>query len=263
MKAAQCESDPQFIGFLNSKFTRTWRLASLSVPARHIDRFRFTSHVLRVMNQPILCSLVLCFIAIRSALAQNATKEVQTGERSAFASKSTVLLVRHAEKPEQGTGLTPEGQRHAVAFVDFFTHYRLGRQSLKVDALFAAKDSVHSMRSRLTLTPLSSALKLPLNTAYEGKDFAALAARLRGDEYKGKTVVVCWKHGEILALAEEIGVDPGKLAASQHWPAKWPDAEFRWILQIVRDQSGAIDPVRTQCIRNPPVVPGLPPNAGN
>ncbi len=249
--------------FLDSKFNTKCRLTSQSVPARHIDCLRFTNHVLPVMNQPIHCSLVLCFITIHSALGQNATKQAQTGERRTFASESTVLLVRHAEKPEQGAGLTPEGQRRAVAYVDFFTHYRLGGQPLKVDALFAAKDSEHSMRSRLTLTPLSSALKLPLDTAFEGKDFAALAARLRGGEYKGKTVAVCWKHGEILALAEALGVDPGKLPASAHWPTKWPDAEFRWVLQIVRDESGAIDRIRTQCVRNPLLTPGHPAQAGN
>ena len=203
-----------------------------------------------------LRSIVLCLLVIQSGFAQDGTA------KKALAGKSIVLLVRHAEKPAQGTGLTPEGQRHAEAYVDFFSHYRLGGQPLKADALFAAKDSEHSMRSRLTLTPLANAMKLPLNTDYKGEEFAALATRLRGDEYRGKTVLVCWKHGEILALAEALGTNPARLPASARWPAKWPDGEFRWVLQIVRDESGAIDPARTLCIANPPLKLGGTAKAG-
>ena len=210
-----------------------------------------------------LCSLVLCLFAAQSSFGQDAAKGALTGERGTVPGKSTVLLVRHAEKPEQGTGLTAAGQRHAEAYADFFSHYRVGGQTLTVDALFAAKDSENSMRSRLTLTPLSNALKLPLDTTFEGKGFAALAARLRGDEFRRKTVIVCWKHGEILALAEALGVNSGKLPPSAHWPIKWPDTEFRWILQIVRDESGAIDPARTLCIQNPPLNLGRAAKAGH
>ena len=216
------------------------------------------NHGPRTMNsrKPAVFFTTLCLLAIQPGFAQDGAA------KQALAGKSTVLLVRHAEKPAQGTGLTPEGERRAEAYVDFFTHYRLAGQPLRVDALFAARDSENSMRSRLTFTPLSHALKLPLDTAYEGKNFAALATRLRGGEYRGKTVLVCWKHGEILALAEAVGASPARLPASARWPAKWPDGEFRWVLQIVRDESGAMDPARTLCIANPPLKLGGTAKAG-
>ena len=214
------------------------------------------------LHKSSTCCLVLCILAAQTAFGLDAAKDAQGEERRPPPGKSIVLLVRHAEKPPQGAGLTPEGQRHAEAYVDLFTHYRLGEQPLKADALFAARDSENSTRSRLTLTPLSNALMVPLDTKYKGEDFAALATRLRGGEYRGKTVIVCWKHGEILALAESLGVNPARLPPSARWPAKWPDKEFRWVLQIVRDESGAIDPTRTRCIQNPPLKLGRATEAG-
>lgn len=167
-------------------------------------------------------------------------------------SKNTViLLIRHAEKPESGTGLAPDGEKHAQAYVSFFNPYHLGAQSLTIDALFAATDSEGSFRPRLTITPLSAALKLPVNTDYDGKGYDRLAEHLRAADYKGKTVVICWKHGEILDLAKALGVKAEDLPASAHWPAEWPVDQYEWLLQIVRDEAGAIDLANTICITKP------------
>ena len=167
-------------------------------------------------------------------------------------SKNTViLLIRHAEKPDSGTGLAPDGEKRAQAYVSFFSPYHLGAQPLTIDALFAATDSEGSARPRLTITPLSTALKLPLNTGFDGKGYDRLAKHLRADEYKGKTVVICWKHGEILDLAQALGVKAEELPASAHWPAEWPIDQYDWLLQIVRDEAGAIDPAKTLRITKP------------
>ena len=198
------------------------------------------------------CQALLCLLATQFGFGQQgAKKDALGGDKRPTAGKSIILLIRHAEKPASGTGLTPEGAKHAKAYEDLFAHYRLEGRSLKIDALFAAKDSENSARSRLTLTPLSNALRLPLNTEYDGKKFDQLASRLRSDDYKGRTVIVCWKHGEILALAKALGVNSEKLPAAARWPAAWPDGEFHWLLQIVRDESGAVDPARTLCVREP------------
>ena len=177
-------------------------------------------------------------------------------DNSVVPRNSVILLIRHAEKPESGTGLTPDGERRAQAYVNFFNPYHFGARPLTIDALFAAKDSEGSARPRLTVTPLSNALKLPLNTDYDGKGYDRLAKRLRADDYKGKTVLICWKHGEILDLAKALGVKPEDLPATARWPSEWPAEEFRWILQIVRDESGAIDPANTFCVTEPALNPG-------
>ena len=115
------------------------------------------------------------------------------------------LLIRHAEKPESGTGLTPLGERHAQSYAHFFPSYHLGPRLLTIAALFAAADTPSSARPRLTLMPLASALKLPIETRYESKQFGELAGRLLSKEFDGRNAVICWKRGEILDLADALG----------------------------------------------------------
>ena len=173
------------------------------------------------------------------------------GKVSTSPKGTVILLIRHAEKPDTGTGLSPAGEAHARAYVPFFSDYRCGSRRLTVDALFAAADSAGSARSRLTLTPVSQALKKPINTDFTGKKYDALAQHLRTSEFSGKTVVICWKHGEIMPLAAALGVNPASLPAQAHWPRIWPEDQFGWILQIVYDDSGNVDVANTVCITGP------------
>src|SRR5690348_17231830 len=65
-----------------------------------------------------------------------------------------VLLIRHAEKPEDGAGLAPLGVRRAEGYVRYFSSLRVGGSPMRIHALVAAADSIYSSRSRLTLAPL-------------------------------------------------------------------------------------------------------------
>jgi hypothetical protein len=168
-----------------------------------------------------------------------------------MAKNSVFLLIRHAEKPDSGRDLSPEGTKHAKAYVRLFSQYHAGPRLLTIDALFAAADSKASARPRLTLTPLAEALHLPIGTEYEDKQTAKLASRLLGDEFDGKTVVICWKHGEIMSLANALVGNPSALPREAHWPEAWPEDEFSWILQIVFDAAGKLDVASTYCIQHP------------
>jgi hypothetical protein len=172
-------------------------------------------------------------------------------EDSSAPKGTTILLIRHAEKPDAGPGLSPEGEKHALAYVPFFSAYQLGSRHLTVDALFAAADSDGSARPRLTLTPLSQALKRPINTDFIGKKYDDLAHTLLTKDFSGKTVVICWKHGEIVQLAAALGVKPASLPAKAQWPLTWPEDQFGWVLQIVYDDSGNVDLANTLCITQP------------
>jgi len=78
---------------------------------------------------------------------------------------ATVLIIRHAEKPESGKHLSPAGVRRAQAYVDFFNSFTLNSHLVKVDHLFAAKKSKNSDRPSETLLPLSkrASFEDPLN----------------------------------------------------------------------------------------------------
>ena len=67
--------------------------------------------------------------------------------------RATVLIIRHAEEPAHGDGLSPVGVAHANAYVNYFEDYSLnGTTPIKLTALFAAADSSASHRPVLTLT---------------------------------------------------------------------------------------------------------------
>ena len=115
---------------------------------------------------PLRLLVILCSAAFATTLSAQTT-----GPKGA-----TVLLIRHAEKPDDGDGLTPAGEARTKAYVGYFQNLKFHDESLQPDTIFAAADSHHSRRPRLTVEPLAQALKIPVNTTYKDKDFASLAA---------------------------------------------------------------------------------------
>jgi hypothetical protein len=156
--------------------------------------------------------------------------------------KSTVLLVRHAEKPlesDGGTGLSPMGEARAEGYAAYFPALPLGEpgKPAHIDFLFASHESGKSDRPHLTLQPLADRLGLEVDTDYSNKHDAELAKHLRDTpEFDGKNIVVCWHHGRILDLAEKLlhhhpSPDP-------YWPQEWPDDVFGWLLWMSFDVEG-------------------------
>ncbi len=168
-----------------------------------------------------------------------------------MAKNCVILLIRHAEKPEFGEGLSAKGQRHAEAYVGFFERYHVGAQPLKIQALFAATDTKSSFRPRLTLAPLSHALSIPINTEFADKETDALVAHLKKKGSNNEGIVVCWKHGQIMALANALVGDPAALPKQAHWPVEWNEDTYDRVLQIAYGPNGALDLANTYCIEHP------------
>jgi hypothetical protein len=155
---------------------------------------------------------------------------------------AVVLIVRHADKPETGAGLSAAGQARAQAYVKYFGQFQIDGKTLKLDSLFAARDSENSVRPRLTLEPLSRALNLPLHTAYTDKEPEKLAAELASKPH-GKNILVCWRHKEIPALLRGLGADPAALLPG----GAWPDDVYCWVIELRFDGQGRLMP--SQCKR--------------
>lgn len=154
-----------------------------------------------------------------------------------------ILLIRHAEQPNKGDGLSPEGQQRANALVSYFEQYEVMGRKIHLDALFAAKDSKQGKRPRLTITPLSQALRLPIMTPYKNKDYQQLAESLL-PLITGKTVLICWHHGEMLNLIDALGAD----AAIIFPHGKWPNKEYGWVVQLCYDKAGQLLPGLTHVV---------------
>jgi phosphohistidine phosphatase SixA len=156
---------------------------------------------------------------------------------------ATVLIIRHAEKPEAGRDLTAKGRERAEAYAKYFRELKIDSKPVALDYLVATADSASSERPRLTLEPLSKALGMKLDLRFKAKEDAKLAAELRAKPH-GKNILICWHHGKIPDLAKALGADPAKLLPN----GTWPDAEFGWILVLRYDGDGRLLPEQTKRI---------------
>jgi hypothetical protein len=146
----------------------------------------------------------------------------------------TVLIVRHAEKPASGTGLTPAGEARAAAYASYFAHFQIGGAPVHIDTLVATADSDGSVRPRLTLTPLSQALNLPIQQPFADKDVKGLAAWLSSQP--GRVVLVAWHHGKLPQLLADLGADPGQLLPN----GAWPGDVYNWVIELRYDAQGRL-----------------------
>jgi hypothetical protein len=161
------------------------------------------------------------------------------GEPCEALTNATIVIIRHAEKPESGPELAPAGTRRAAAYAGYFQHLELEGHPFRPDHLFCTADTTGSHRPRLTLEPLSRALKLPLDNRFASKNVADLAREIRSRVH-GQNLLICWHHGEIPALLESLGVKPDLVLPN----AKWPDQVFGWMIELRYDAAGRLQEAR-------------------
>lgn len=146
----------------------------------------------------------------------------------ASACPSAVVIMRHAEK-DSGTSLSERGWQRAKALPGFFA----GNPALQAlgtpVAIYAAapRHATSSTRPQETVTPLASALGLPIELGFHRDEVRSLAGRiLESPAYDGRVVVVCWVHRTISDLPSAFG-----LRAPVD---NWPNDQFNriWILQF-------------------------------
>lgn len=157
---------------------------------------------------------------------------------------ATILIIRHAEKPEFGSGLSAEGQARARAYVSYFENLRFDSKPVRIDYLVAAVDSEHSQRSRLTLEPLAQALGLKTDLRFLAREPQTLAGELQSRPY-GKTILICWHHREIPGLLLALGADPERLLPH----GQWPNQQFGWMLRLRYDAQGNLIRGKTKRIK--------------
>jgi hypothetical protein len=191
------------------------------------------------MSRSLVALVLLCALTFPSR-AQDGPKD------------STVLIIRHAEKPENGSGLTARGEQRARAYASYFRDFTVDSKPLRLEAIFASADSAASQRPRLTVGPLADALALTVNTRYQDKQTVKLANKLRASE-QGKNVLICWHHGEIPNLLRALGAKPETLLPKGTWPGR----VFDWVIQLSYNREGKLIPSTTRRLSEP-VLPDDP-----
>ncbi len=139
------------------------------------------------------------------------------------------------KKPPSGDGLTPQGSARADAYAKYFEPFNDGKESFNVDALYATSDTSRSARPKLTLTPLSQATKLPIDTRFGNYDVSFLVHSLRTEPH-GKHILIAWHHGHLPELIDALGVDSKTVLPN----GKWPDSVYDWVIEIKYDKNGKV-----------------------
>jgi hypothetical protein len=146
----------------------------------------------------------------------------------ALAQPAQVLIIRHAEKPQEksATTLSLKGQERAMALMPFLTQSpELIYRGLPV-ALFATKiiPKDLSQFALETIAPLSQRLRVLPDAHYAKWEYADLAQEVMTNlKYENRSVLICWDHEYIPRLAAALGV-PG--------PPAWPDNVFDRVWSI-------------------------------
>jgi phosphohistidine phosphatase SixA len=138
-----------------------------------------------------------------------------------------IYLIRHGEKSgdKSDIHLNPRGRARAAALVQLFPN-----RFDKPDVLVASHQSAHSNREVETLEPLAQLLHVPIDDTFADEDYSQLAKHLL-TAYPAKTILVCWHHGNLPALATALGV--------RNAPSPWADDRFDRLWRIRFDASGS------------------------
>ena len=154
-----------------------------------------------------------------------------------MARPARVILLRHAGKPadESDAHLSERGTRRARALAAFLATGPVLGTNGQPAALFAPKVTRRgrTFRPYETLKPLADHLNLPVQTPYGPSDYAALAKRILSDSaFDGKTVIVCWIHDYLPALAKALGVKPK--------PARWEGSVYDRVWIVTYNDRNAV-----------------------
>jgi hypothetical protein len=178
----------------------------------------------------VLAILVFCVLCPSFAQSQSSQN---------YLADNVVLIVRHAEKPETGTGLTSLGEARAQLYAKYFVPFEEQGLSIPVDSLYAGADSKNSARPRLTLEPLSKATGLPIHLEFGTKDSEAFVLQLKAEAH-GRHPLIAWRHGDIPALLTAFGASPEKILPN----GKWPDDVFDWVIVLKMGPDGQLSSAR-------------------
>jgi phosphohistidine phosphatase SixA len=178
-------------------------------------------HRNRILSVP----LVLALLWLNAPAVRSAPTTAPTGPR-------IVMIIRHAEKPDETGGeKDPNLSKAGFARADALAKV-LPANFPKPDFLFATKRSKGSNRPVETITPLSRALKEEISSEYKDEEYDQLAKQILTDEkYSGKIVLIAWHHGKIPELAKALG--------ATNAPAKWDSNVFDRVWEITYEDGKA------------------------
>lgn len=159
-------------------------------------------------------------------------------------------MIRHAERPDKGTGLSVSGQARAQAYIIYFQNYLIANKHLTINHLFASADSAASIRPRLTVQPFANSQRLKINGKHKYTDYDVVKDHiLNKPKYNNSNILICWHHEEIINFAAALGAYNKALPPGSNWPpSSWPEDVYEWVMQVCFDTDGNLDTAYTMCL---------------
>jgi|GEM_PF-450775 len=186
----------------------------------------------------------LCFVLCVSLAASCGAFAAQAQEN--HLANTTVLIIRHAEKPDNGPVLSPAGVARAQSYAHYFHPFAIDGKRLQPDTLIAGADSADSVRPRLTLEPLSRATRIALDTRFATNAPDELVHALINEAH-GNCILIAWRHKKIAPLLKDFGADSATLLPAD----TWPDDVYDWVIVLHFDAAGHVDQQRRIAEPNP------------
>jgi len=154
-------------------------------------------------------------------------------ENSSGLKNAVILIIRHAEKAGDGHGLSSLGVARAKAYASYFKNFTIDGRAVKLDEIFASKDSRTSHRPLLTIEPTAEELGLKINDRFKNNHFNELVNEIKSQPH-GENMLVVWHHGNIPGLLRSLGADPKALLPN----GKWPGHVYDWLIELRYDENG-------------------------
>ncbi len=154
---------------------------------------------------------------------------------SAFSMPAQILLIRHGEKPDVGSELSPQGWLRAKALPHMFERPEFLKFGLPV-ALYAMAPQKKngSVRAIQTLSFVSAKLRLPINKNFTRDEVDSLVRDIQENpHYNGQMVVICWEHKVLEDIAHAFGI-------KKH--LDWPGDQYDrvWSLKFTEDSKSIL-----------------------
>src|SRR5260221_4153375 len=150
-----------------------------------------------------------------------------------IAQPAQVIIIRHAEKPDDGNELSLAGRERAAALVPYFLETDELVEFKTPVAIYAQaqKKATSSVRSFQSVKPLADALHVTVNQSYTRDQHKNMVDEIvHENAYEGHTVLICWEHKVIPDMAAEFGVEDA--------PKTWHGRDFDrvWIITFRPDK---------------------------
>ncbi len=139
----------------------------------------------------------------------------------------TVVIIRHAEKPEKGDNLSCQGLNRAMQLPAVLVK-QFGVPNYAYVPAPSVGKATKSGRMMQTIWPLAVKYNLTVNSKYEVKQTAALAKNILK---RSGTILIVWEHNNIADIATALGAKAKSL--------KWPDNDYDsiWKLTVKRSKT--------------------------